>query len=51
MSKVRPKRINCVLIAGGQWHDFDFARLELLIGLRRLFGRCPGLRLAGALRD
>jgi uncharacterized protein len=23
-------RINCVLIAGGQWHDIDFARLELL---------------------
>lgn len=30
MTKIRPKRINCVLIAGGQWHDFDFARLELL---------------------
>lgn len=30
MNKDRPKRINCVLIAGGQWHDFDFARLELL---------------------
>lgn len=23
-------RINCVLICGGVWHDFDFARLELL---------------------
>lgn len=23
-------RINCVLVAGGQWHDIDFARLELL---------------------
>ncbi len=23
-------RINCVLIAGGVWHDIDFARLELL---------------------
>ena len=25
-----PKRINCVLIAGGKYHDIDFARLELL---------------------
>lgn len=24
------KRINCVLIAGGKYHDIDFARLELL---------------------
>jgi len=24
------KRINAVLVAGGQWHDIDFARLELL---------------------
>jgi hypothetical protein len=23
-------RLNCVLVAGGQWHDIDFARLELL---------------------
>lgn len=23
-------RIDCVLIVGGRWHDFDFARLELL---------------------
>ena len=23
-------RLDCVLIAGGQWHDIDFARLELL---------------------
>ena len=23
-------RINCVLVAGGLWHDIDFARLELL---------------------
>lgn len=23
-------RLNCVLIAGGKWHDIDFARLELL---------------------
>ncbi|MFV0276879.1 MAG: ThuA domain-containing protein [Parahaliea sp.] len=26
----RAGRINCVLIAGGTWHDIDFARLELL---------------------
>ena len=25
-----PPRINCVLIAGGVWHDMDYARLELL---------------------
>ncbi|NJO31922.1 MAG: ThuA domain-containing protein [Rhodospirillales bacterium] len=25
-----PKPINCVLIAGGKWHDIDYARLELL---------------------
>jgi uncharacterized protein len=25
-----PKRIDCVLIAGGKYHDIDFARLELL---------------------
>ncbi|HEX2795216.1 MAG TPA: ThuA domain-containing protein [Croceicoccus sp.] len=25
-----PERIDCVLIAGGVWHDIDFARLELL---------------------
>ena len=26
----KPARINCVLIAGGKYHDIDFARLELL---------------------
>lgn len=26
----RAGRINCLLIAGGVWHDIDFARLELL---------------------
>jgi type 1 glutamine amidotransferase len=25
-----PHRIECVLVAGGKWHDIDFARLELL---------------------
>ncbi len=24
------RRIDCVLVAGGKWHDIDFARLELL---------------------
>ncbi|MDB5714093.1 MAG: hypothetical protein JWO15_1490, partial [Sphingomonadales bacterium] len=27
---LRPRRLNCVLIAGGKYHDIDFARLELL---------------------
>ncbi|MEO0577594.1 MAG: ThuA domain-containing protein, partial [Pseudomonadota bacterium] len=26
----RPSPINCVLVAGGKYHDIDFARLELL---------------------
>jgi type 1 glutamine amidotransferase len=26
----KPRRIDCVLIAGGKYHDIDFARLELL---------------------
>lgn len=26
----RAGRINCLLVTGGQWHDIDFARLELL---------------------
>ena len=29
-NETKPPRINCVLIAGGVWHDIDFARLELL---------------------
>ncbi|MDR7101884.1 ThuA domain-containing protein [Croceicoccus sp. BE223] len=29
-AKDHPARIDCVLIAGGEWHDIDFARLELL---------------------
>ena len=28
--EAKSPRINCVLIAGGVWHDIDFARLELL---------------------
>lgn len=28
--EVHPRRVDCVLICGGVWHDMDFARLELL---------------------
>lgn len=30
MSERPPRKIKCVLIAGGKYHDIDFARLELL---------------------
>ena len=30
MEKRQKKHINAVLVAGGEWHDFDYARLELL---------------------
>ncbi len=30
MAEASKKRIDCVLIAGGKYHDIDFARLELL---------------------
>ncbi|MEO0981296.1 MAG: ThuA domain-containing protein [Pseudomonadota bacterium] len=30
MSEDLKKRINAVLVCGGVWHDFDFARLEIL---------------------
>jgi type 1 glutamine amidotransferase len=30
METPKPARLNCVLIAGGRFHDIDFARLELL---------------------
>lgn len=33
--------INCVLIAGGKWHDIDFARLELL----KLLAEDPRIRV------
>jgi type 1 glutamine amidotransferase len=36
----RPGRINCVLIAGGKYHDFDFARLQLL----KLLAQEPRIR-------
>jgi type 1 glutamine amidotransferase len=28
--EARPRRIDCVLVAGGKYHDIDFARLDLL---------------------
>ena len=34
-------RLNCVLIAGGKWHDIDFARLELL----KLLGEDENVRV------
>ena len=30
MSQEPNKRLNCVLVAGGKYHDIDFARLEIL---------------------
>lgn len=30
MNDVSKKRINAVFVVGGAWHDFDFARLEIL---------------------
>jgi type 1 glutamine amidotransferase len=30
MAEIGKERINCVLVAGGRFHDIDFARLELL---------------------
>jgi type 1 glutamine amidotransferase len=30
MAEITATRLNCVLIAGGRFHDIDFARLELL---------------------
>jgi type 1 glutamine amidotransferase len=30
MSGAPNKRVNCVLVAGGKYHDIDFARLEIL---------------------
>lgn len=40
MSEEQPARINCVFIAGGLYHDFDFARLEIL----KLLGEDPRVR-------
>jgi type 1 glutamine amidotransferase len=40
MSEAQPARINCVFIAGGLYHDFDFARLEIL----KLLGEDPRVR-------
>jgi type 1 glutamine amidotransferase len=36
-----PPRLNCLLIAGGKYHDFDFARLELL----KLLAEDPAVRV------
>ena len=30
MSEEQPKRVDAYLVAGGRFHDIDFARLELL---------------------
>ncbi|MEC7176667.1 MAG: ThuA domain-containing protein, partial [Pseudomonadota bacterium] len=30
VAEEHPKRIDCVLVAAGKYHDIDFARLELL---------------------
>lgn len=38
--ETQPPRINCLLVAGGQWHDIDYARLEIL----KLLGGNPQIR-------
>ena len=30
VAEEHPKRIDCILVAAGKYHDIDFARLELL---------------------
>ncbi len=42
MTSVSPSRINACLVAGGKYHDFDFARLELLT----LLAEHPQVRVA-----
>ena len=37
----RPERVDVWLVAGGRYHDFDFARLELL----KLLAEHPQLRV------
>ena len=46
MAVAQGKKIRCVLIAGGKYHDIDFARLELLklLARRRVRGDVRGLR-------
>lgn len=39
-AEAHPPRIDCVLVAGGVWHDIDFARLELL----KLLAEDPAIR-------
>ncbi|HUI63124.1 MAG TPA: ThuA domain-containing protein [Steroidobacteraceae bacterium] len=41
MSERHPRKLRCVLICGGKYHDFDFARLELL----KLLGRDERVRV------
>jgi len=41
MSEPHPRKLRCVLICGGKYHDFDFARLELL----KLLGRDERVRV------
>jgi uncharacterized protein len=40
-AEARPPRIDCVLVAGGKYHDIDFARLELL----KLLAEDPAIRV------
>jgi type 1 glutamine amidotransferase len=40
----RPERVGAVLVAGGKYHDFDFARLELL----KLLAEHPQVRVTVA---
>jgi type 1 glutamine amidotransferase len=39
--EARPPRIDCVLVAGGKYHDIDYARLELL----KLLAQDPSIRV------
>jgi type 1 glutamine amidotransferase len=39
--EARPPRIDCVLVAGGKYHDIDYARLELL----KLLAEDPSIRV------
>ena len=39
--EARAPRIDCVLVAGGKYHDIDFARLELL----KLLAEDPAIRV------
>ena len=41
MSGEQPKRVDAYLVAGGRFHDIDFARLELL----KLLSEHPHVRV------